>query len=979
MNKSVFDTLYKKLNTAQKKAVDTIDGAVMVVAGPGTGKTSILTLRIAHILLQTDTQPENILALTFTESGVYAMRKKLVSIIGTAGYKVKIHTFHGFCNEVIKQYPEKFPRIIGSRSITEIDQIALMEEIINGLSLEYLKPYGDVLYYVKPALSEIRTLKREAINTEAFRTSIVKQEKEFEDIPEKTHSKGAHKGKMKGEFIKLRDGIEKNKELLILYEKYEEALVREKLYDFEDMIVEVVKTLKNDADLLLMLQENHQYILADEHQDANNSQNSLLELLSSFHENPNLFIVGDEKQAIYRFQGASLENFLYFKKIYPHAVLIDLEDNYRSTQTILNASHNLISHTSLPQGEERKKLQAQSEKGLEVLTVCECTHPHHEYHFVISKIQDILSQGVAASDIAVLYRDNKDAFPLAHAFERTSIPYRVESDNDILKDENIKKILLILECIHNLNQGDIYARTLFIDFFNLDTHKVFEALRISSHEKKSIISVVSEFFPDLSRKLSSWSSAGFNKSFLEVLEIVIKESGYLEYILRSPDSLEKMSTLEAFFNEMKKIAHAEEALHREYTLQMFIEHLTRIREHGILTKMNTGIAQEGVRMMTAHKSKGLEFEYVFIIGVNDGHWGNKVHRKLFTTFLNSHVSTESRMDDERRLFYVALTRARKKVYISYSTLDENGKEQLPSQFINEIPLEYKEVIVPDTLPEHGSGFVSEKVSKGTAVNHKEYLQKIFLEQGLSVTSLNNYLTCPWQYFFVNLIRLPRAQSKHQMYGTAVHATLRTFFDKYMKEEDMTREDFLNLFEHNLHATLLSPHDYEDSLKKGRESLGAYFDTYNGTWNRSLLTEFSVQGVHLNIPHPDGDFDLLLKGQLDKIEFIDDVHVNVVDFKTGKKKSDSKENYHRQLVFYKILLDLDEKKRFVMRSGELDFVEPDAKGKFSKERYEISEADVSTLTTLIQEKARDIYSLSFWDTTCDTKDCEYCTLAQSLKH
>ncbi len=194
----VFDQQYARLNAAQKKAVDTIEGPVMVIAGPGTGKTSILTLRIANILRRTDTAPDSILALTFTESGAYAMRKKLVGIIGTAGYKVNINTFHGFCNEVIKQYPERFPRIIGSTAITDIDQIALMEKIIDskeiGGKLEKLKPYGDVYFYVRPALGEIRTLKRENVGVDGFAKIIKAQEADFDDIPNKVHEKGAHKG-----------------------------------------------------------------------------------------------------------------------------------------------------------------------------------------------------------------------------------------------------------------------------------------------------------------------------------------------------------------------------------------------------------------------------------------------------------------------------------------------------------------------------------------------------------------------------------------------------------------------------------------------------------------------------------------------------------------------------------------------------------------------------------------------------------------
>jgi DNA helicase-2/ATP-dependent DNA helicase PcrA len=255
-----FTTLYNRLNKAQKQAVDAIDGPVMVIAGPGTGKTSILTLRIANILKRTDTLPENVLALTFTESGAYNMRKKLVDIIGTSAYKVTINTFHGFCNDIIKQYPERFPRIIGSTAITEVDQIAIMEAIITNTDLEVLKPYGDPFFYVRPSLGEIRKLKREAVSVEDFKNSIEKQEKDFEDEPDKIHAKGAHKGKMKGEFTKLKEQIQKNWELLQLYTAYEQALIESKFYDFEDMIVEVVKTLRADSDLLLILQETYQYL-----------------------------------------------------------------------------------------------------------------------------------------------------------------------------------------------------------------------------------------------------------------------------------------------------------------------------------------------------------------------------------------------------------------------------------------------------------------------------------------------------------------------------------------------------------------------------------------------------------------------------------------------------------------------------------------------------------------------------------------------
>ncbi len=964
-----FKQQYTRLNKAQKQAVDTIDGPVMVVAGPGTGKTSILTLRIANIIQKTDTSPENILALTFTESGAYAMRKKLVSIIGTAGYKVNIHTFHGFCNDVIKQYPERFPRVIGSTAITDIEQIAVMEKIIEDNDFEMLKPYGDIFFYVKPALSEIRNLKREDIDVTEFEKMIAKQEKDFEDIPEKVHIKGAHKGKMKGEFIKLKEQIAKSKELLVLYEKYEKALEKGKLYDFEDMIVEVIRTLKKDSDLLLILQESFQYVLADEHQDANNAQNAILELLSNFHESPNLFIVGDEKQAIFRFQGASLDNFLYFKKLYKHAVVIDLEENYRSTQPILDAAHTLISSDGLT----RVPLLAKAEKGMEPVHIFETVNIDSEYAFILEDIKNKIDKGVEPDEIAVLYRDNKDAFPISHALEKTSIPFRIESENDILKDENIRKLLVIFESINNLANPELLGRVLFVDFFGLNSIDIFKAFDSVRKDKRSLIDVISEEFPEISKKLSSWASLVNNKSFIEVFEIIVRESGYLDYSIGATDSLERMATLEAFFGEIKKMAGNK----REYFLKDFIEHLERVREHGILTKTGKGIMKQGVRLMTAHKSKGLEFDYVYIIGAYDGHWGNKSRKTFFKTL----PAFQNSIDDERRLFYVALTRARKTVYITYSKQGADGREQLPTQFISEISDNLKKFESLKDKSDSAFYFKESVVHEKHEIKNKEYLQQLFLEQGLAVTALNNYLKCPWEYFFVNLIRLPKAQSKHQMYGTAMHETLKTFFDKYREEQDMNVDDLLSLFEFNLNKTLLSPNDLSDSLNKGKKALKGYFEAYKGTWKRNLLTEYSVRGVHITVPTSesgkDDSFELVLKGNLDKVEFLDDTNVNVVDYKTGKRKSENKENYSRQLAFYKLLLSLDDKKKYRMVSGELDFVEPEASGKYKKDKIEVSDEDVEKLVELIKQKANEIYSLAFWDKNCGEKDCEYCALGKSF--
>ncbi|MEK7513136.1 MAG: UvrD-helicase domain-containing protein, partial [Patescibacteria group bacterium] len=285
----IFESLYARLNHAQKEAVDAIEGPVMVVAGPGTGKTQVLTLRIANILRLTDVEPKNILALTFTESAAISMRRRLAEIVGSPAYSVVISTFHGFCNDIIKNYPEEFPRIVGSEHITEVDQIAVVEDILRGAALVELKPFGDPFYYLRSIAARINTLKREGVDAGRFQEIVKEERKAFDALPEKLHGNGAHAGNMKGEFRRLLRKIEKNRELALVYAEYERRLAESRRYDYNDMIMEVLRALERNENLLLAFQEQHQYLLVDEHQDTNNAQNRIMELLASFHENPNLF------------------------------------------------------------------------------------------------------------------------------------------------------------------------------------------------------------------------------------------------------------------------------------------------------------------------------------------------------------------------------------------------------------------------------------------------------------------------------------------------------------------------------------------------------------------------------------------------------------------------------------------------------------------------------------------------------------------
>lgn len=1001
---ATFDQLYKKLNSRQKEAVDAILGPVMVIAGPGTGKTQILSLRIANILQKTDTSPDSILALTFTESAAHAMRRRLVDIIGSTGYRVNISTFHSFCNSVIQDFPDEFPRIIGSTSVSNIQQINIVEKIITdsgvgGEKFDLLKPFGDPFYYVRPALGMIQKLKRENISPEHFVAAIRDDEKMLAGLDPK--------GK-KTLIAEIEKRIAKNKELARVYELYEKALRDRRLYDYEDMLLEVIRTLETRQDMLNRLGEMHQFILADEHQDANAAQNRVLELLTSFDDNPNLFIVGDEKQAIFRFQGASLENFLYFKKLFPRAKVIGLEKNYRSTQPILDAAHSLIGKNPIQDKSLRIKLTSGngSAETAPAIIMREFSEERYEHAFTVEDIQRKISGGVKPGDIAVIYRENRDLFPLLAALERTKIPYVVRSDQNVLSEMEIRKLITFFKAMLEPGRDDLVATALYFDFLKLDPIEVHALTEEARKNHRPILTLLGrrDSSPELramAANIKRWSSLARNRPVTETFHDITLESGFTAHVMNLPGSSSLILKVDALFREAQTLLDNNPAA----TLADFNTYIDTLDQYNVLIKAgNAGTLTDAVELMTAHKSKGLEFDHVYILGAADRHWGNKREQHLFRLPENlaALIGGEQSIEDERRLFYVAITRAKKAVYMSYAKRDRAGKERLPSQFIAEIDPAF---VTREDVSAREREIASEpeitkrrEPSQTPRLLDPAFLRAKFLDQGLSVTALNNYLTCPWRYFFYNLIRLPQPQSRHQIYGIAVHRALKLCFTRVSQGETVTKKMFLKHFEDALANEPLTEADFAVLLERGKRALGGYYDTYHKTWKGESLSEHNIAGVFVDLPEISADAaggtaipaaKILLRGTLDKVEYLSGDHVNVVDYKTAEPKSrnelmgntkNASGDYYRQLIFYKLLLERrDEPGRspLIMDSADIDFIEPTDRGVYKREHFVIEPAEVDELVETIKKVSAEILTLSFVSQTCGDADCEFCKLREAL--
>lgn len=1003
MNNDRFLDYLNRLNSNQRLAVETIEGPVMVIAGPGTGKTQTLTLRVANILRSTQVNPENILALTFTDSAVYEMRQRLISIIGNDAYRVGIYTFHSFCDSVIKQHNEEFEDLLSASSISELKQIQIVEELLSNNTYKFLKPLATPLFHAKSIVHEINTLKRERVTPSDLARAIDKDETEFNAIDNKYHEKGRYKGKMKGEFQKWEKRILKNRELVTLFEGYEEYLSRNSLYDFNDMILKVVAMLEKNDDLLLRLQERYQYILVDEHQDTNTAQNTLIEQLGSYYEVPNLFIVGDEKQAIFRFQGASLENFLYFKERYPTAILINLQNNYRSSQTILDASLSLIEHSSIPLPSLEVKLMASAERINVPIQVAALETYFSEYAYIAADLKQRATAGQSLRDIAVISRTNKDLFELARFLEHEGVPFSIDSDQNVLKDPVIEKLIVLLRSILLFPDDPSFVQLMHLDILELYPIDVFRIIRYAKENQYSIWECFEKHLDDellelndtkpfktLFGSMQRWQRYTRNLRLDDALIRIINESAFLPYCMHQVNAFECMDKMARLFQEIRINVYDDPA----YSLAQFIEYMDLLKEHNLSLKVRHIVAdRNAVQLITAHKAKGREYDHVYVTQTFDGHWGSSRTKSNLFTIPWNHLGVsrtpealDSQLDDERRLFYVALTRARHGITITYANHGLDGKEQTPSQFIEEIVPSYR---VPADIAQFSAAFEEEKntlffLSPQSGIeklfaDNRPYFRERLRRKGISVTDLNNYLTCPWRYFFRNLIQIPETKVGPQLFGTAVHVALSKYITA-RKEGSKSVDVLLGLYANALERQPFMPEEREGWLERGQTALRGFYEERILGWHDNLESELSIPGVLF-------EGDIFLTGTLDMVEITSATNeVTVYDFKTGTPKSRNviegkagKGNgeYKRQLVYYKLLLDTYKRGFYRMTSGVIEFVEPTDSGTYRHEEFEISSEDLEWVRTELRLLCEDVSELAFWNRYCDEPDCFYCKLRRSM--
>ncbi len=1067
---------YKKLNQAQKQAVDCIEGPVMVIAGPGTGKTELLSMRAANILRQTDVLPENILCLTFTESGSVAMQKRLREIVGRDAYGVSIYTFHAFGTEIMSRYREYFYRGAQFRPADELSVHRIITSILDGMAYDdplrskmngQYTSIGDIIGTISDikragftdaefvrlldvtdeALAVVGRLVAEVFSERISKATperiaailpqiIATREKmpldtlqpfsavlarslqhaldESATHPKVTPPLTAWKKEWltldaeRKPILKADKYQAKLRSLAHIYSQYLAVMQEAELIDFDDMIMQVVHAIEVYTELRYELQEKYQYIMVDEFQDTNLAQMRILRNLTNnpiVEGKPNVLVVGDDDQAIYGFQGAEVGNVIAFNELYPDTLRITLTDNYRSAAPILTSAREVIKQASGrledSYDDVDKTLAPHRESTAPVSEVVEFVTPDAERAWVAHEIRALLDAGVPAKEIAVIARQHKDLVALVGYLQDVDVPMSYDRRDNVLDDEAVAQLESIGLVIVSLARGDHAAANALLP--ELLSHPAWD--------------IAPETLWDVSLKASqthqSWLETMRHhdalKAFWAWLQASAKESEYLPLermidVLLGTTKLDGdyVSPLREYFfpaNELasdpaRYIMHLENltairAKLREHEVDMtkprlanFLEFIQRNRETNTHITSLRHVGQDGdaVQLLTAHGSKGLEFDHVFVMNATEAMWGEKARGRARTIVFPPHLRlarNAGSYDERLRLFYVAMTRARDALHVSYALETDATKEMLRAGFL---PESTSTVRMHNDPYEHSTrqkaaerAWYAPLVAIDSGVM-REYLAPLLFHYKLSATHVNSFIDItqggPEAFLLNNLLRFPSHPSPHANYGTAIHVALQRAHDYLRANKSLQpEEDVLHEFERSLERMQFSDEERVMYLEKGSVALRAFLAAKYGDFSPEQRAElnFNHQDVWLD--------DVHLTGKLDVVEFDNDaMTATVMDYKTGAALTSwdkgvdyqkiKAHKYRQQLLFYKLLIEHSrEWSRYTMTRGVLQFVEPDKTGRIvSLDLEDITKEELERFSLLVKVIWQKVQSLDFPDTS-----------------
>ncbi len=1063
------------LNKEQREAVEYLDGPLLVLAGPGTGKTQLLSAKVAYILENTDTNPENILCLTFTESGASNMRERLGSMVGKAASSVNIFTYHAFGSNILeryKNYAEDFNRELDN-VIDSVTQYKYVREIQDGLAatnilkttkvndlietighakaaklsaddlakiatrniadsekisaasteiLENLKPrmkyelaVAEVYQPLLEALSEYTSSEPIVGNVEPSANGLVRELAEIietESTKDKPSVSPLTKWKNQrferdsmGNY-RLKDYIA-NKKLAALSEvmrTYEEKLRSEGMFDFADMIEEAIRALREDRGFRLSLSEIFQYILLDEFQDTNPSQFELIKLLTDY-ESPCVMAVGDDDQAIFEFQGANASNLLDYQDHYG-AKVITLLDNYRSTSEILAFSHRVAEQVgdSFAKHHGVAKVLRSMFELLGKKQPVECQIERHEfsvasdeYYWVAERIRNLIDSGENPDEIAVIAPKHKHLTPLLPYLKNQNINIAYEKKSNLLEDPKIHELIVVAKFANDLanekQPGHRLLEILSFPWLEIDTLQALEVTHNAKKSEKSLLEYLRESEDTKLQRIAQWIADLAMQSFEAPLEL------WLDYLIGARELDDFCSPYLAYYeahgskSEVFEFYENLNALkntvvqHTQNQNPRLADFINMIHDYeeadaSIINTSPYRDADHSVQLMSAHKSKGLEFKWVFMITVDELAWGKaKGNNNMFSLPSNlSQIRHTGVTDDEKlRLLFVAITRAKEHLVMTNSVQDFSEKQVSRLGYLNEVRDEKAEIQISPYLPEgaqeihtHYDEFDEEiRLSElrqdwissyqVLTPDLKLLLQARLANYRLTATDLTSFIDIiyagPQAVYKSRVLFAPDEPLTMQLaYGNLIHSTL-----EQVTNQGIDQAAALKHFREKAAEVPLQTREIRELQEKGEASLKIVLDEF-----QDILRADGAKGeVNLSSEHLSFD-DVPVTGKIDHIHIDRTAKtVEVYDFKTGNYH-DSKWQSHPtlykyalQLEFYKLLLGLSPSYRnYKITKGHILFVSPNVEGKVYDKVYEYDDAGAKELRALAKVIYRQITSLEF---------------------
>lgn len=854
-----------QLNEEQRTAVEHGEGPLLIVAGAGTGKTTVVTERIKYLILGEKAKASEILALTFTEKAAREMEERVDQALPYGYTQMWIATFHSFCDRVLRNDALHIGLTTKYKLLTEAETIQFLRSQLFKFPLKYFRPLGNPNKFLGGMLQHFSRLKDEDVSPTDYLTWAKDQ---------------------KG------DGKENEKwlELSQAYLMYEEMKTKEGIMDFSDLIANTLKLFRERPNVLKEYKSKFKYILVDEFQDTNIAQNELVKLLAG--EDVNLTVVADDDQSIYKWRGASVSNVIQFRKNFPQTKVVTLTQNYRSTQAVLDYSHKLIQNNNpdrleVKENIDKKLVSVRKVKGL-IPEFIHADRAENEAELVVEKIAELVEEGYNFSDFAILVRANSYAEPFIRAFARNGVPCQFLGPGQLFRQPEVMVIIAYLKVLYNFEDSAAFYKVLTMEQFNIPARdlaaitnyarrkncSLFEAAEkineiLVNQETKEITSKVVEMIHK-HLKLLPRETAG------QIAYYLLEESGILKMILNSQKTIteeKRAQNIAKFFDKLKSY----EAEHEDSSVFAVVDWIDLSSELGEspLAADFDWIRENAVNILTVHSSKGLEFPIVFVVSLAAQRFPVRERREQIPIpeELIKEVLPEGdfHLQEERRLFYVAMTRAMDRLYLTAADYYGEGKRgRKISSFVPEV-LGEEVLMQKDTLKSQQLSILDfTPIIIETKTELRTQLAQSITY--LSYSQIDTFRFCPMHYRLRYILNIPTLPSAPLSFGNTLHFTMRDFYDALKRSEKVGEEDLLVMYEKNwISEGYVNKSHERQMLERGKSYLLRYLKS--GLHNpdnlpQSLELPFSFRLAPM----------LKLGGKMDRIDKTKD-GIEIIDYKT----------------------------------------------------------------------------------------------------